>query len=316
MDINKLLNIKTGKPTYYTYLNHHMKALKTIFIAGVLMTSYTLSAQIAINTDGTDPDNSAMLDVKSTEKGLLLPRMTTQERNAISSPADGLLIFNTDIGSLDYYYDNAWHPMISDDLLAEDEVLNPVTGRIWKDRNLGASQVATSSTDAAAYGDLYQWGRATEGHQVRTSGTTSTNATTAVPNSGNAWDGLFITEVSEPYDWLTPQDNTLWQGVGGTNNPCPGGFRLPTEAEWEAERLSWSSNNAAGAFASPLKLPMAGYRDYDDGSVYNEGTSGIYWSSTVDGVYARLLGFVSSNANAGEGSDYRASGVCVRCIKD
>jgi uncharacterized protein (TIGR02145 family) len=193
-------------------------------------------------------------------------------------------------------------------------VTNPTTGEIWMDRNLGASQVATSSTDTAAYGDLYQWGRATEGHQVRTSGTTSTNATTAVPNGGNPWDGFFITEGNSPSDWLTPQDNTLWQGVNGTNNPCPVGYRLPTEAEWEAERTSWTTNNAAGAFSSPLKLPMAGFRSDSDGSLGFVGTLGYYWSSTVSSTKSRSLFFSSSVASMYTGN--RAYGFSVRCLKD
>jgi hypothetical protein len=53
------------------------------------------------------------------------------------------------------------------------DVTNPTTGKTWMDRNLGATQVATSSTDAAAYGDLYQWGRGNDGHQCRTSSTTT-----------------------------------------------------------------------------------------------------------------------------------------------
>lgn len=51
------------------------------------------------------------------------------------------------------------------------DVINPTTGHTWMDRNLGASRAATSSTDTEAYGDLYQWGRAADGHQKRTSGT-------------------------------------------------------------------------------------------------------------------------------------------------
>jgi hypothetical protein len=46
-----------------------------------------------------------------------------------------------------------------------NDVTNPTTGKTWMDRNLGASQVANSSTDAASYGDLYQWGRRADGHQ-------------------------------------------------------------------------------------------------------------------------------------------------------
>ena len=188
-------------------------------------------------------------------------------------------------------------------------VTNPTTGKIWKDRNLGASQVATSSTDAAAYGDLYQWGRAADGHESRTSGTTSILATSDTPGHGN-----FITNGSSPYDWRNPQTDNLWQGVSGINNPCPSGYRLPTEAEWYAERTSWSSNNEAGAFASPLKLPVAGYRSYYNGTLYNVGSGGTYWSSTVNGTYASFLRFDSSNASMS--SHHRAFGFSVRCLKD
>ena len=53
------------------------------------------------------------------------------------------------------------------------DVLNPFTGKTWMDRNLGASQVATSSTDVLAYGDSYRWGRFSDGHQCRRSATRS-----------------------------------------------------------------------------------------------------------------------------------------------
>ena len=188
-------------------------------------------------------------------------------------------------------------------------VTNPTTGEIWMDRNLGASQVATSSTDADSYGDLYQWGRAADGHESRTSSTTTTLATSDTPGHGN-----FITNGSSPYDWRNPQNDNLWQGVSGTNNPCPSGYRLPTEAEWEAERASWGSNDLAGAFASPLKLPVAGGRYYINGSLSNVGSYGGYWSSTVAGAYSRSLYIDSSNAGMSSGS--RAAGVSVRCLKE
>ena len=182
------------------------------------------------------------------------------------------------------------------------------------DRNLGASQVAASSTASDAYGDLYQWGRATEGHEVRTSSSTSTNATNPTPNQGNYWDGKFITESSSPYDWLTPQDDNLWQGVSGTNNPCPNGFRIPSETEWEAERQSWATNDAAGAYDSPLKLTVGGRRNESNGWLYSVGSIGYYWSSTVDGSYARYI-YISS-ISAYMMSNTRATGLSIRCIKD
>ena len=188
-------------------------------------------------------------------------------------------------------------------------VINPTTGHIWIDRNLGASRVAASSNDAQAYGDLYQWGRAADGHQLRTSGTTTTLSSSNTPGHGN-----FILPPNTPYDWRSPQNTNLWQGVSGVNNPCPTGYRLPTEAEWNAERLSWTINSSAGAFASPLKLPAAGYRYFSSGSLFYVGSFGGYWASTISSTVSRYLFFDSSNADTFTNS--RAYGFSVRCLKD
>jgi uncharacterized protein (TIGR02145 family) len=188
------------------------------------------------------------------------------------------------------------------------DVTNPNTGETWMDRNLGASQVATNSNDVNSYGDLYQWGRFADGHQCRTSNTTATLSSTDNPGHGD-----FITINSSPYDWRSPQNDNLWQGVNGTNNPCPTGYRLPTEAELDAERLSWSSNDLSGAFGSPLSFPSAGLRNYGNGSVYVL-TEGFYWTSNVGVNFSRRFDIDNSSASfTGSGRAYAAS---VRCIKD
>ena len=186
---------------------------------------------------------------------------------------------------------------------------NPTTGRIWMDMNLGASQVATSSTDEDAYGDLYQWGRGTDGHEKRTSGTTPNLSNSDTPGHG---DFIVIPATTPPVDWRSPQNNDLWQGVNGVNNPCPSGYRLPTVAEWDAERESWSSNDADGAFAA-LKMPLTGVR-YSIGGLSSIGTLGHYWSSTIEGTAARYMGV--SIYGAEMYFDGRAYGMSVRCIKE
>ena len=178
----------------------------------------------------------------------------------------------------------------------------------WLDRNLGASQVATSKTDSDSYGHLYQWGRLTDGHQIRTSGTTETLSTTDEPGHGD-----FILSSG---DWRDPQNNNLWQGVDGINNPVPPGWRLPTEAEWATERGSWNTQNPDGAFGSPLKLPMAGRRLRDTGALADVADRGLYWSATVSGDFARASGFRQANNDAGESSWWRAQGNSVRCVRD
>jgi uncharacterized protein (TIGR02145 family) len=193
--------------------------------------------------------------------------------------------------------------------LTLENVVVGLTGKVWMDRNLGASQVATSSTDALAYGDFYQWGRGSDGHQIRTSGTTSTLSTTDAPGHAN-----FITNTVYPFDWRASRNDNLWQGTSGINNPCPSGFRLPTVTELNNERVTWSTNNAAGAYASPLKFTVTGSRSYSSGSLDGVGEVGTYWSSTVDGASSRALYFYSEDAAMT--SNFRATGYSLRCIKN
>ncbi len=86
---------------------------KLFLMAIVLIASYTLSAQgVAINNDGSSADGSAMLDVKSTDMGMLIPRMTEVQRDAIGTPATGLMIYQTDGTAGFYYYDGtSWTQM-------------------------------------------------------------------------------------------------------------------------------------------------------------------------------------------------------------
>ena len=151
-------------------------------------------------------------------------------------------------------------------------------------------------------------GKAADGHQIRTSGTTATLSITDTP--GNA---LFITTNGGTFDWRSSQNNNLWQGVDGVNNPCPSGFRLPTITELDAERAIWGTQNAAGAFASSLKLTKAGSRIYD-GSLNSYGSAANYWSSTVNGTNSFFLQFDIGVVNCY--SDFRADGFSVRCIKN
>ena len=199
----------------------------------------------------TDPDGGANYTITGTSELLSVPFALHANETDPSVPQ------GTSPGEMQYWNGTEWVIVAAGnegDILTfvggapawtgqqtVGEVENPATGKTWMDRNLGASQVATSSTDEDAYGDLYQWGRAADGHQVRTSGTTTTLSNSDTPGHSN-----FILAPITPYDWRSPQNDNLWQGVSGTNNPCPSGFRLPTLAEWLAERSSWSSLNAAG----------------------------------------------------------------------
>ena len=364
------------------------------------LTSATVNGKVIVGASSA-ASASAVLEASSTTQGFLPPRMTRAQRNAIDTPAAGLIIWCTNCGSsgeLQINNGSTWtnliggpasfavpdaptspvatagnaqasvafippasdggstitgytvtsspggftatgasSPLVVTGLATNiaytftvvatnaagnsvasvasvsvspfGVITNPTTGKTWMDRNLGATQVAASSIDAAAYGDLYQWGRGADGHQLRNSPTTTTLSSSDQPGNGN-----FILVPNDPNDWRSPQNNNLWQGVNGVNNPCPSGYRLPTSTELDAERSSWGNNyfNAAGAFNS-LKLPLAGYRKYSDGLLDNVGTVGYYWNSTINGTNSRSL-FFNSTLLSVSSFERRAEGNSVRCI--
>jgi uncharacterized protein (TIGR02145 family) len=184
-------------------------------------------------------------------------------------------------------------------------VTSAATGKTWMDRNLGASQKATSSTDSQAYGELYQWGRKADGHQCRNSTTSTVLSSSDTPNNS-----AFILGSSVTGDWRNPQNTDLWQF--GLNNPCPTGYRLPTGAEFEREIISWAAKNSSGAFSSPLKLPAAGYREYSNGSI--RSTVGSYWTIQANGTGSISVDIDGTSAELFNSA--RGYGSSVRCIRN
>jgi uncharacterized protein (TIGR02145 family) len=199
------------------------------------------------------------------------------------------------------------------------------TIKVFACYNLGV----TGTQDALSYqsgnnnGALYQWGRQTDGHEVRTS------STQAGPVSAPV-DNRFITNITAPNDWINPQNNSLWLDASKTtNDPCPAGFRVPTQAQWgglfrdgttssapgTATRNTWTWTGNGFTVGSSLYLPAAGIRHVSAAALNFVGTYGYYWSSTVPGTTAYTLFFNSVNVNPG-GKYTRGGGFSVRCISE
>jgi hypothetical protein len=95
--------------------------LKLFFIVLVIIFFTTLNAfaQVGIGTTEFTPDPSSMLEIKSTTKGVLIPRMTTAQRTGISSPANGLLVFDITSNSF-WYFSTAWTELSNDEITDAD----------------------------------------------------------------------------------------------------------------------------------------------------------------------------------------------------
>ncbi|MGE4541908.1 MAG: hypothetical protein AB7D35_11660, partial [Bacteroidales bacterium] len=113
------------------------------------------------------------------------PHFLAGDINSITPGSNKHIIWNGLESFPDTYSTQSKLKIIAKSPFEWNDVYNPATGQTWMDRNLGASRAATSSTDDQAYGDLYQWGRDTDGHEKRNSGTTSTLSNSDTPGHGN-----------------------------------------------------------------------------------------------------------------------------------
>jgi hypothetical protein len=107
-------------------VNKNSSKGRLLLILGLLVFCSNLVAQsVAISNSGAyTAESSAMLDVSSTEKGILAPRMTAAQKAAISSPATGLLIYQTDETAGFYYYDGSSWSAFGSSSLALDDLTN------------------------------------------------------------------------------------------------------------------------------------------------------------------------------------------------
>jgi uncharacterized protein (TIGR02145 family) len=214
-----------------------------------------------------------------------------------------------------------------------------VTKRKWMDRNLGATRAATAADDYQAYGDLFQWGRPADGHQLinwtsssagtGVNGLTTVIATTDIPGNSSFIDASNTTT----YDWRNDNNNNRW--TTNSQGPCPTGWHVPTATEWAAEvsgsvagtggtATSGGITNSGTAYNN-LKLTVSGYRRGDVsssiGTVRQAGSNGWYWSSSsfigigwsggIDCDFDAVSILTGNNA-----ADDKAQGKSVRCIKN
>jgi len=131
------------------------KRLLLTFLISFIAITGVFAQGVSVNTTGDDADASAMLDVASTTSGMLIPRMLETERTAIASPAEGLMVYQTDGTEGFYYYDGTnWVQLGAGGTGTTGDI-----GEMFEYNTSGSS----SDITVTAEGTFYGWISATTG---------------------------------------------------------------------------------------------------------------------------------------------------------
>lgn len=225
-----------------------MRYLMIFFLAGFLSMA-NLYGQVAINTDGTSPDPSAILDAKSTQKGFLPPRLTTAQRNAISNPAEGLVIYNTDIRCIEFYsgVTFGWTcPCEGFGLVDCNEAV--VNGNFITGLPLTTSNTVTLHVDVLKTGGYQIVTNHQNGYYFYKTGTFTTSGLQAVTLLGSGTPGETGTDDFVVY--YGPWDCSFQVSV--QNIPVPGQFRSGIFLHHSTGSNIWGPNNSSTSV--PLQM--------------------------------------------------------------
>jgi len=177
------------------------------------------------------------------------------------------------------------------------------------------------------YGALYQWGRHTDGHECSSSPLIGIQSSTDNPGHSN-----FIVGFS---DWRNPSDALLWNSgtealpVKTANDPCPDGWRVPTQTEFNTLIQSAVSNQEIAQYgtqgflftdnnnSNSIFFPFAGYRLSSNGAFNGYSTVGTYWSSTSLPTTQLSFNFgILFGGTFNNNWNPRASGYSIRCVSE
>ena len=280
-----------------------------LFLIALVFIKITKAQNVGIGT--TTPAASAQLDVSSTTKGFLPPRMTAEQRILISSPAEGLLIYQTNEPVGFYFYKGGVWTRLSETTTSSNGTATPIVTiccQSWMTKNL---DVATyrDGTPIPKVTDPTAWGALTTGAYCYYNNDSATYAAT----------------YGKLYNWYAVNDP---RGL------APEGWHIPTDFEWttlenclggptvagglmkETGTVHWTTPNTAATNSSGFTGLPAGYRDFI-GAFNSIGLVSYGWSLTEVLTYYSWARYLSNNnGNIGKSNYGRANGFAVRCLRD
>lgn len=245
------------------------KRLKLQGLGIIILTIFAFTncfSQVAINTNGAAPNSKSMLDITSTDKGVLLPRMTSAQRIAIASPPTGLIVFQTDATSGFYYY----------------------TGSVWQCLSTSTGTVTGTGTS----GQVSYWDGTTS--QTSSANLTLNSGTLQIGSSGT--DGIL-----KLYSEQGTTDYTVTIQPS-TNTAANFTITLPTNVGSNGQVLSTTgSGNLAWTNPSESGTPSGVIMQYA-GSSAPTGYLICNGSAVSRTTYSNLFAVIGTTYGAGDGS--------------
>lgn len=296
-----------------------MKTPGLVFSTAFILLNALIYGQVGINTDGSNPHISAILDIKSTSKGLLFPRMTTAQIRNIWKPAAGLMVFNTDSSDFYGFSGNAWRalwdPQDSLSRMCPDSILYSgqwyttvqIGKQCWLAENLNVGTMIPGLTYQTNNGNIEK------------------HCYLDTQDSCTVYGGL--------YEWDEMMDYSTAEGARGL---CPEGWHIPSAANWDTLMEYLGGHTLAGGAIKAAgyrywKPPNTGATNSTGFSAMGGGTyrpagynyfylvqeAGIYWTSSPNGYFwawRRNLDYVGGWLEPYSCERYHS--FSVRCVKD
>jgi len=308
-----------------------MKTFKTLLFVLLLGLGLNVMAQVAINIDGSIPDSSAMLDIKSMSKGLLLPRLNTVQISGIANPAAGLLVFNTDSADFYGYNGSKWISLWNaSDTLADWNCGNVITdvrdGKIYNTVLIGSQCWMSENLNIGA----------------RIDGVNNQINNSIIEKYCLDDDTVNCDTYGGLYQWDEMMQYVTSEGVQGI---CPLGWHMPTDDEWktmemylgmsqsEADKIGWRGTDegkkmksTSGWYSNGNGTNSSGFTGLPGGRRNDSGLfdilvgcSGIWWSSSERSGYGTIAWDQSLNYNHDQTFRFSSSktfGFSIRCLKN
>lgn len=285
-----------------------MKKLFTLIL--ISLTISATAQSVGINTDGGAAHTSAMLDVSSTTKGFLPPRMTYAQKQLINSPAVGLMVYCTDCstyGEIQVFNGVAWTNMMGGTATATTNVT--IGNQVWSNSNLNVTtyrngDIIPQVTDPTA------WTNLTTGAWCYYN---NDSANGTIYGKLYNWYAVNDPRGLAPAGWHIPSDsewNTLFTSLGSGNDWFFGG-RMKTTGT-----TLWNSPNT-GATNDTGFSALPGGRRYNNGASENMNNLGYWWTSTsyLD-IYSWFYQLTNTSNALSRTNNLKTCGLSVRCIRD